>query len=299
MFLGAGAHQATTCERARVIATYSSRSDSPSSSVRARARWSLHCGPPDADVDAAVRPVVGVRVEPRDGRVLREAVPERRQVDDGVLQPLAAVDRDQLHRGRVAVEPAGPLAGDLDLVVGHLRAQPGQQGRRDRAARRWRPGAATARRAAGRSAAAPRRRGPAPGRSARLSRAASSTAATPRAAKQRRPSRAPCRATRSVRSSPAGVQLGGGAAEERRQGGAAHPARSGAAAPAPRAAAATRSPAGVPNTLPLPATTAGRRASASACCTVLQVVVAEGDDRDVARLQRLAVERRARTSAAA
>ena len=44
------------------------------------------------------------------------AVPQRGQVDDGVLQALAAVDGDQLDGRGVGVEPAGALGGDLDLA---------------------------------------------------------------------------------------------------------------------------------------------------------------------------------------
>ena len=58
------------------------------------------------DVEAA--PALGV-VEPRPLRVADEPVADRGQVDDGVLQPLAGVDGDQLDRGGVGVEPAGPL----------------------------------------------------------------------------------------------------------------------------------------------------------------------------------------------
>ena len=78
-----------------------------------------------ADVAAAAALVV---VEERDGRIASgEAVPQGREVDDGVLQALAAVDGDQLDGRGVGVEAAGALGGDLELLVGDLLAQPGEQ----------------------------------------------------------------------------------------------------------------------------------------------------------------------------
>ena len=78
-----------------------------------------------ADVAA---PVAVVVVEERDsGLATGVAVPQGGDVDDGVLQPLAAVHRHQLDGGGVGVEAAGALGRDLELVVGHLGAQPAEQ----------------------------------------------------------------------------------------------------------------------------------------------------------------------------
>ena len=87
-------------------------------------RWN---GARPADVAAAAALVV---VEERDLRVAAGvAVPQGREVDDGVLQALAAVDGDQLHGRGVGVEAAGALGGDLELLVGDLLAQPGRAAR--------------------------------------------------------------------------------------------------------------------------------------------------------------------------
>ena len=53
-----GAHQQTTWDWARVIATYSSRSHSPASSSAQRRQWSAQSAPPAADVEAALAVVV-------------------------------------------------------------------------------------------------------------------------------------------------------------------------------------------------------------------------------------------------
>ena len=78
-----------------------------------------------ADVDAAPAVVV---VEQRPGGLGDESVGDRREVDHGVLQPLAGVDRDQLHCLRVGVEPSGALDAAARAALGHLLAQPAQQG---------------------------------------------------------------------------------------------------------------------------------------------------------------------------
>ena len=56
-----------------------------------------------------VRGAVVVVEEAARSRCRARAVEEERQVDDGVLQTLAPVDRDELHRRGVGVEPAGAL----------------------------------------------------------------------------------------------------------------------------------------------------------------------------------------------
>ena len=263
-----GAHQATTCDCARVIATYSSRRYSPSSSAIARATLPDHRGPPAADVDAPPARS-SPSVEQRHVRLAAGSGPTGGQVDDRVLQALAAVDGDQLHRGGVAVEPAGPLAGHLDLVVGHLLAQPGQQRDQTEPLLRWRPGAGTLRRGAGRSAAARRRPGRGPGRSVRAPRPPRAPRPRPGVANSSAQSRRTS-ATSSVSASP--------------------PASSSAAVcPTNEVSAAARTradrcgcssassscshsvAAGVAKTLPLPATTAGTPTSASARCDLLQV----------------------------
>ena len=84
-------------------------------------------GPPrsaTADVHAAAALVV---VEPRPLRLRDVAVGDGGQVDDGVLEALARVDRHQLDGGRVAVETAGALQATAGAALGHLLAQPGQQ----------------------------------------------------------------------------------------------------------------------------------------------------------------------------
>ena len=131
-----------------------------------------------ADVAA---PAACVVVEERHGRVAAgEAVPQGGEVDDGPLQALAAVDGDELDSSGVGVEAAGALGGDLELVVGDLLAQPGeqadqpepllgghpQQGLADVAQVGQRALAADARRAPGRSAPRPRPPPPPPRRRA-------------------------------------------------------------------------------------------------------------------------------------
>ena len=77
-----------------------------------------------ADVEAALPVVV---VEQRPGRLRHEPVGDGGQVDDGVLEPLARVDRHQLHGGGVGVEPPGALGAAAGAALGDLLAQPGQQ----------------------------------------------------------------------------------------------------------------------------------------------------------------------------
>ena len=119
-----GAHQQTTCDLARVIATYSSRSHSPASSSAQRRQWSAQSAPPP--------PTLRQRCPSsswNSGRVGfgHEPVGDGGQVDDGVLQALAGVDRHQLHRGGVGVEPPGALDAAAGPALGDLLAQPGQQ----------------------------------------------------------------------------------------------------------------------------------------------------------------------------
>ena len=172
--------------------------------------------------DVAAPPALVV-VEERDLRVVADvAVPQRREVDDGVLQALAAVDRHQLHGGGVGVEAAGALGGDLELVVGDLRAQPAQQRRRRRAARRRSPGAAPRRCGAGRSAVRSPPTRPSTRAVSPPTTAISSTAATPRAARTSASVRTRS-ASASVSVVAAGVELGRGAAEEGGQRRGPHP----------------------------------------------------------------------------
>ena len=88
----------------------------------------------------------------------RRRLPEVGVVDDGELEPLAAVHREHLHGLRVALEPAAAL---LVVVVG---ASPPAPVRATTRSARWRPSArssprrgAARRRAGGRSSAARRR----------------------------------------------------------------------------------------------------------------------------------------------
>ena len=119
-----GAHQQTTWDLARVIATYSSRSHSPaSSSCPAAAVVGPGVAAP-ADVEAAPALVV---VEQRTGGLGHEAVGHGGEVDDGVLQPLAGMDRHELHGGGVGVEAAGAFGPTAGPALGDLFAQPGQQ----------------------------------------------------------------------------------------------------------------------------------------------------------------------------
>ena len=76
--------------------------------------------------DVAAATTLGVVVE----RLLRLALPlvgRRGEVDDGVLQALAGVDRDELDGRGVAVEPAGALDAAVLAGVGDLAAQPAEQ----------------------------------------------------------------------------------------------------------------------------------------------------------------------------
>ncbi len=111
------------------------------------------------------------------------------QVDDGVLQALAGVDRDDLHRRGVAVEAAGALAGGDPQP---LLAQPLQQRRQAEALAHRLSRAGSGRRGAGRSASARPRWSRAPGRSARAPRPPR-TGRPPRARAAAAPSRAACR----------------------------------------------------------------------------------------------------------
>ena len=79
-----------------------------------------------ADRDA---PLALVVVEERHVGVAGIAVPQRRQVDDGVLEALAGVDRHQLDRGRVGVEPADPGGAAVAAPLGDLATQPGERRR--------------------------------------------------------------------------------------------------------------------------------------------------------------------------
>ena len=119
-----GDHQQTTWDWARVRATYSRRSHSPASSSWARRTWSAQPAPPAADVAAAPAVVV---VEPRQVGLADVTVGDGGQVDDGVLEALAGVDRHQLDGGGVAVETAGALQPAAGAALGDLLAQPGQQ----------------------------------------------------------------------------------------------------------------------------------------------------------------------------
>ena len=77
-----------------------------------------------ADVDTPR--AVAVVVE----RVLvasRVEVAQRRGVDHRELQPLAGVDRHEVHRGGVAVHPADPVRGHRVEVLGPLPGQPGRE----------------------------------------------------------------------------------------------------------------------------------------------------------------------------
>ena len=254
-----GDHQQTTCDWARVRATYSSRSHSPASSSWRTADVVGPAGAAAADVAAAPP---GVVVEARQVGLGDVPVGDGGQVDDGVLQALAGVDRHQLHRGGVAVEPAGALEAAAGPALGDLLAQPGQQ--RDQAVPlgRGRPRAAPRRCGAGRSAAARRRPRPAParagrrrspprarrpGRGCRTARATTAACRRPRRSGRRRARRGRRRCARRSRSArPTG------------------PGCCGAVARAPPAASATRSRAGVAKTLPPPAITPGTPTSASA-----------------------------------
>ena len=77
------------------------------------------------DVDAALPVVV---VEQRAGRLGHEAVGDGGEVDDGVLEALARVDRHQLHGRGVGVEATGAFGAAAGPALGDLLAQPGQQG---------------------------------------------------------------------------------------------------------------------------------------------------------------------------
>ena len=78
-----------------------------------------------ADGHAAVAVLV---MEERSRGLGDVAVSEGGEVDDGVLQPLARVDGDQLYGGRVGVEPSGSLDAPSGPALGDLPAQPGQHG---------------------------------------------------------------------------------------------------------------------------------------------------------------------------
>ena len=117
-------------------------------------------------------------------RARRRTGRRERQVDDGVLQALARVDRHQLHRGRVGVEPAGAL----DAAV---RARPRPPGRRSQAASETEPCrsvSATSWSASPMWRRSVSRRSPSTSASTRAGSpstvAASRTAATPRVAEQ-------------------------------------------------------------------------------------------------------------------
>ena len=84
-------------------------------------------GPPGtAGADVAAAPALVV-VEARQVGLGDVAVGDGGQVDDGVLEALARVDRHQLHGGRVAVETAGALEPAAGAALADLLAQPGQQ----------------------------------------------------------------------------------------------------------------------------------------------------------------------------
>ena len=71
-------------------------------------------------------PGAGLVVVEQLGRLGDVAVEEVREVDDGVLQSLAAVDGEDLYGGRVGVEPAGALGRGEGLAT--LRPEPLEQG---------------------------------------------------------------------------------------------------------------------------------------------------------------------------
>ena len=137
-----------------------------------------------------------------------------RQVDDGVLQPLAHPDGHDLHRRGVAVEPAGALGRAAGAACAPRAAS--RAARAARAARGARSRAAAGRGGRGRSAAARRRARPAPAAAIPATCAASSTAATPRARSEVGPARAASRPIRSVSASPPACEAGRGLADEHR-----------------------------------------------------------------------------------
>ena len=88
-------------------------------------------GPVEADVDRAPVAERGIVEEHRlgiGGAPARR--PQERAVDDRELEALAAVDREDLHRLRIGLEPARPLLlALLSLRGGHLLREPATQRR--------------------------------------------------------------------------------------------------------------------------------------------------------------------------
>ena len=119
-----GAHQQTTWDLARVIGDVQQPQPLAGLLVLPAAAVVGPAGAAAADVEAALPVVV---VEQRPGRLRHEPVGHGGEVDDGVLEPLARMDRHQLHGGGVGVEAAGAFGAAAGPALGDLLAQPGQQ----------------------------------------------------------------------------------------------------------------------------------------------------------------------------
>ena len=211
-------------------------------------------------------------------------LPQVRAVDDRELEPLAAVDREDLDRLGVGLQPAAALlvagvlrrprrsaaaATPVSAVVAELLgrrrrvqqladvAQVGQPRARRRRARRTRSGRPSA------------------------SVIVSISDATPAPAQHARPAVQPRVDVLPLLLAGRGDALGA-PAEERGQRGGAGARRRGRAARAPRAAAASRAPRSVPNTLPAPLMTAGTPTASSASRTSAGVAVGPHEHGDVA-----------------
>ena len=208
------------------------------------------------------------------------------QVDDGVLQALAGVDRHQLDGGGVGVEPAGALgaAAGRGPRLTWPRSQvssatsPSRSVRRDLVQR-----LADVAQVGELPLAADPRRAPAPAGPPTF--AASSTAATPRLREQLGPG-----------AQRVGDLVGEPVAAARRARSAVWPRKQVSAAARTRAlrcgcssassSSSHSTAAGVANTLPPPAITAGTPDRVQRRAGVGEVGVAVGDHRDVARLER-------------